>query len=185
MQYRKHRHMPVTHTFPSAPLSMLLLCVGRRGDWAHSYCAGGPWGSCLILVQISHLKLVGLKVSFPVFFLLLFSLIYSAMGFLSFLSRSGGYFVPPPPRVCMHVCIFMWIYERHSWVQCPVPFLSQTFGVTHNLPIREDLLLVWGTHWSTGRQASLTEFMIWLGDSCLEPVCRSHIVRGFVPIILM
>lgn len=108
--------------FPLLPWARSSCAWGGAGDWAHSYCAGGPWGSCLILVQRSHLKLVGFKVSFPVFFLLLFSLVYSAVGFLSFLSRSGGYFVSaPPPATCMHACMYRYVYLCMS-------FLSSTLS---------------------------------------------------------
>lgn len=102
-------------------LSTLLLC--RRA--VNSYCAGGPWRSCLVLVQRSHLKLVGFKVSFPVFFLLLFSLVYSAMGFLSFLSRSGGYFVVSP-TTCMHACTYLYVYQCMSFLSTMPGTLSES-----------------------------------------------------------
>lgn len=61
----------IEHAPPVREGHELLLCgrAVRCGRAVCSYCVGGPWGSCLILVQRSHLKLVGFKVSFPVFFL--------------------------------------------------------------------------------------------------------------------
>lgn len=124
--------------FPLLPWACSSCAWGGAGGWAHSYCAGGPWtptvqedhgGSCLILVQRSHLKLVGFQVSFPVFFLLLFSLVYSAVGFLSFLSRSGGYFVPSSRNMyaCMYVSICVSTYvipvQYPFWVR---PLRSRT-----------------------------------------------------------
>lgn len=175
--------MSVVHTFPSAPLSTLLLCMGRSGGLSTFLLCKRTMGVLPHPCPKKSPEARGVQG--------LFSCILSAVVFPSLPQQwaSWAFWVDleatlspplPPRRVCMHACIDMCIYVCHS---CPVPFLSQTFEVTHNLPIREDLLLVWGAHWSTGRQASLTEFVIRLSDSCLEPVCRSHIVPGFVPIL--